>query len=119
MLEFDITIYMDALNLLLSDKTNIRAEIYNQIAQGDPCLESLETDIWNTADDKNIDADKVVEIFNNDDLGNLMKYIHHNESTITFDYGESAACCDLKVVAFNVPCELDIDKYLDNIKGEL
>ncbi len=119
MLKFDISIYMDALNLLLSDKTDIKAEIYNQIVQGDPCVEDLETDVWNAAYDKGMDADKVVEIFNDDDLDNLMKYIRYNESTITFDYSESAACCDLKVVAFNIPCEFNIDKYLDDIKGEL
>lgn len=36
-------IYEDAMVLLLSDKTDIRAEILDQLQQGDACLEEYST----------------------------------------------------------------------------
>ena len=53
--------------------------------------------------------------FSEESIDKLMTYITVNEDVITFDYEESAACCDLKVVAFKIPCQFDEDKYLKDI----
>ena len=43
-LSFDVTIYQDALALLLGGKADIRAEIMSQLQQGDPALEDIAND---------------------------------------------------------------------------
>ncbi len=113
MINFDCTIYMDALSLLLSDKTNIKSEILNQLQQGDPCLESISSDLLDEASEKGLNETNVSNRFENDSCENLMEYISIDENLITFDYGESQACGDLKCVAFNIPCKFDSDRYLN------
>lgn len=113
MINADVNIYMDALGLLLSDKTDIREEIKSQLQQGDEMFfDSIRDGLQDEAEDKGIDADKITDAFIEDSVDELMKYISFNEENITFDYPESEACGDLKVVAFRIPCDFDSDRYI-------
>lgn len=113
MINTEITIYQDALGLLLSDKPDIKDEIANQILQGDPCLDNTAAEIYEAAEEAGLDGDKVLTTFNEDSCDHLMKYVTVFEDKITFDYGESEACGDRKVLAFNVPLSFDVEGYFD------
>lgn len=111
-LSFDVTIYQDALALLLGEKTDVRAEIMSQLQQGDPALEDIADDLYNLCEDKGLDADRLTEHFNEEPLEKLMGYISFSEEEIEFDYGESEACGDRRCVAFRVKCVFDAGKYI-------
>ena len=112
---FDVVIYMDALSLLLSEKTDIKEAVINQLNQEPDVLEELELAISDAADEVGLDCDKVWEDFMEADIKELMSFIIIKENDVTFDYDESAACEDLRVVAFNIPCDFDVDKYIKSI----
>jgi len=118
MANVDVTIYMDALGLLLSDKTDIKSEIYNQIVQGDDYfLDQIRDELRDDAEEAGMSVSQIDELtdkFAEDDIDTLMKYITFEESDITFDYEESAAGGDLKVVAFRIPCQFDTNRYIDD-----
>jgi hypothetical protein len=109
---------MDALGLLLSDKTDIKSEIYNQIVQGDDYfLDQIRDELRDDAEEAGMSVSQIDELtdkFAEDDIDTLMKYITFEESDITFDYEESAAGGDLKVVAFRIPCQFDTNRYIDD-----
>jgi hypothetical protein len=106
MYEFDIPIYADALSLLLKDdRYDISEAIKYQLAQGDPALEDVGT---------YLPTDTLVEVFNALDLDELMQYISFNQNAIAVDYDETYAVGDPGVVAFNVPCTLDLDKFISD-----
>ena len=109
----EIPIYQDALGLLLGDKPDIKDEITNQISQGDPCLDNMTDEIYEAAEKAGLNGEKVLVTFNEDSCSHLMKYVTVFEDKITFDYGESEACGDRKVLAFNVPLSFDVEGYLD------
>lgn len=111
-INFDITIYLDALDLLLGGKTDVRAEIMDQLQQGGPVLEDIADDLYNLCEDKGLDADRLTEHFNEESLEKLMGYISFSEEEIEFDYGESEACGDRRCVAFRVKCVFDAGKYI-------
>lgn len=116
MYEIDITIFMDALGLLLSDKTNVKDEVRGQLQQGDDWFfDQISENIQEEAEIagfNDINVEKLLDKFTNDEVDNLMNYISIDENSITFDYGESAACDDLKCVAFCVPCKFDTHRYI-------
>lgn len=112
-IETEITIYQDALGLLLSDKPDIKDEITNQILQGDSCLDNTTNEVYEAAEEVGLDGEKVLETFNEDSCSHLMKYVTVFEDKITFDYGEAEACGDRKVLAFNVPLSFDVEGYLE------
>ena len=113
--EFDVLIYMDALSLLQSEKTNIEEAVINQLSQEPDALDELELSISDAADATGLDYDKVWEDFMEADIKELMPYITIKENSITFDYDESAACENLRIVVFNVPCDFNVDKYIKSI----
>ena len=105
----NINIYMDALTLLLS-KTDIKEAIKDQLNQGD---DYFFDQIRNGLEKENA-TEKVLDAFDEADTDNLLNYITFDENKITFDYAESEACCDLKVVAFDIPCEFDCKKFIED-----
>ena len=113
---FNVAIYMDALSLLQSEKTNIEGAVINQLNQNSDVLDELELAISDAADEAGLDYDKVCEDFKEADIKELMPYISIKEDDVTFDYDESAACEDLRVVAFNVPCTFSVDEYISSIQ---
>ena len=113
-IRFETTIYKDALSLLLSNKTDIKSDILDQLQQGDPCLESVNDELRDLCDELILDTDKIMTDFEDKSCEELMEYISYKESDITFDYGESEACDNRKVCAFRIPCEFDVEKYLKN-----
>ena len=115
-IETEITIYQDALGLLLSDKPDIKDEVTNQILQGDPCLDNTTDEVYDAAEKAGLEGEKVLVTFNEDSCSHLMKYVTVFKDEITFDYGESEACGDRKVLAFNVPLSFDVEGYLDFYK---
>ena len=111
-INFDITIYLDALDLLLGGKTDVRAEIMDQLQQGDPVLEDVADDLYDLCEDKGLDADRLTDCFNEESTEKLMGYISFSEKDIEFDFGESAACDDRNCVAFRIKCVFDAGKYI-------
>jgi len=114
--DFEITIYEDALSLLLSDKTDVKAEILAQLQQGDPCLEDIGDELRDLCDELALDTDKIIDKFETQSCEELMEYISFSEAGITFDYGESEECGDRRVCAFRIECNFDLDKYLKEVK---
>lgn len=116
MCEVDITIFMDALRLLLSDKTDIKAEVRGQLEQGDDWFfDQISGNIEEEAEKAGLNeanTQKLLDKFTEDAVESLMNYISIDEEKITFDYGEAAACEDLKCVAFCVPCKFDTHRYI-------
>ena len=111
-IEFDITIYEDALSLLLSDRMDIRAEIISQLYQDDHVLDEVNGELYELCEENGFDADRITDTFAEVSPEKLMDYITFSEAGITFDYSESQACCDLRCVAFKILCTFDVDKYL-------
>ena len=111
-INFNVTIYQDALALLLGGKADIRAEIMSQLQQGDPALEDIANDFYDLCEDKGLDADKLTDRFNEESLEKLLEYISFSEKDIEFDFGESAACDDRNCVAFRIKCVFDAGKYI-------
>ena len=111
-INFEITIYQDALALLLGGKADVRAEIMDQLQQGDPALEDIADDLYDLCEDKGLDADRLTEQFNEESLEKLMGYISFSEEEIEFDYGESEAYGDRRCVAFRIECVFDAGKYI-------
>jgi len=111
MINFDIDIYMDALGLLQSDKTDIRAEILNQMIQGDPCVEQIGEDLHELAEELFYDPKKVDAIYGDMNCDKILSYVTIGD--VTFDYGESEACGDRRICAFLVGCEFDADKWFE------
>ena len=112
MINFNCTIYQDALSLLLGNKTNIRAEILGQLQQGDPCLEHIGDELCDLGKNHKINADKINDKFGEQSCEELMEYISFSDDTITFDYEESAECGDPRVCAFRIACKFDAERYL-------
>ena len=112
MYDFEITIYEDALSLLLNDKTDIKAEILGQLQQGDPCLENVSEELCETCEELALDTEKIVGRFEEQSCEEIMEYISFSEAGISFDYEESVACGDRRVCAFRIACCFDLDKYL-------
>lgn len=116
MYEVDITIFMDALGLLLSEKTNVKDEVRGQLQQGDDWFfDQISENIQEEAEKAGFNeanVEKLLDKFTNDEIETIMNYISIDENSITFDYGESAACDDLKCVAFCVPCKFDTHRYI-------
>ncbi len=115
MIDFDITIYEDALSLLLNDKTNVKAEILGQLQQGDPCLENIGEELRKTCEELFLDTEKIVDRFEEQSCEEIMEYISFSEAGISFDYGESVACGDRRMCAFRVACTFDTDRYLKEV----
>ena len=93
MVNVDCVIYCDALSILFSDKANLKELVEDQMCQSD-----YETDcICNELELDYRDR------FSECDIKTIMKYVSINENQVTFDYGESEACGDLRCVAFRVP----------------
>ncbi len=112
---FEVTIYEDALSLLLSEKTDIRGEILCQLQQGDPCLEDIGEELHDLCEELVVDTDKAMDRFEEQDCEELMNYISFSEAGIRFDYSESAECGDRRMCAFRVMCSFDADKYLKDV----
>lgn len=118
MYDFDITIYEDSLSLLLSDKTDVKAEILAQLQQGDPAIESIGEALQDLCDELVLDTDKIIAKFEEQSCEELMKYISFSEAGITFDYGESVECGDRRMSAFRIACSFDLDKYLKEVQAD-
>ena len=97
---FEITIYEDALSLLLNNKTNIKAEILTQLQQEDPIIESIGEELHDLCDRLTLNTDKIITKFENQSCEELMKYISFSEAGITFDYEESINCENRRICAF-------------------
>ena len=119
MINFDIPIYEDALSLLLNGKTDVKAEILGQLQQGDPCLENIGEELRETCAELSLDAEKIVNRFEEQSCEEIMEYISFSEVGISFDYEESAACGDRGMCAFRVACTFDIDRYLKEVASDL
>ena len=116
MYDFEITIYEDALSLLLSDKTDVRAEILAQLQQGDPAIELIGEELHDLCDELVLDTDKIIAKFENQSCEELMEYISFSEAGITFDYEESVECGDRRMCAFRIACTFNSDKYLKEVE---
>lgn len=114
-IDFDITIYEDALSLLLNGKTDVKAEILVQLQQGDPCLENIGEELRETCEELVLDTEKIVGRFEEQSCEEIMEYISFSEAGISFDYEESVACGDRRMCAFKVACTFDTDRYLKEV----
>lgn len=114
--DFNIPIYMDARSLLLEDKADIRAEIIEQMRQGDACLDEIKNNLYNAAVERELDGDVVMEAFEEESCETIMQYASFSEENICFDYEESENCDDRSCVVFRIPCEFHIGKYLEDNK---
>ena len=115
MINTETIIYMDTLSLLLSDKTNIRGEIYNNLLQGDDYVfDNIIRDLEDYAEELGLDPDITRDVFDNLDVEVLMNFITHDENKITFDYDESINCGDHRCVAFDIPITFDEKKFFES-----
>ena len=118
MIKADIVIYIDALELWLSDKTNIKDEIYNQIAKGDDYfLNQIRKGLRDEAKESGMSVsqiDQLIDKFTKDNTSTLMKYITFDKDKITFDYDKSADHSNLKIVTFRIPCTFDSHRYMND-----
>lgn len=98
----------------------IKAEIHSQLSQGDDYFfDKVRDDLRDNAEAMNMSGsqvDDLTEKFDEEDVNILMKYITFKEEEITFDYGESAACENLRTVAFRIPCKFDSSGYINSVK---
>ena len=115
MINFNITIYEDALSLLLNDKTDVKAEILGQLQQGDPCLENIGEELCETCEELCLDTEKIVGRFEEQSCEEIMEYISFSEDDISFDYEESEDCGDRRMCAFRIACTFDTDRYLKEV----
>ena len=115
MIDFDITIYEDALSLLLNGKTDVKAEILDRLQQGDPCLENIGEELRETCEELVLDTEKIVGRFEEQSCEEIMEYISFSEAGISLDYEESVACGDRRMCAFRVACTFDTDRYLEEV----
>ena len=117
MIDFDITIYEDALSLLLNaETTDVRAEILAQLQQGDPCLEDIGEELRETCEELRLDAEKIIDRFEKQSCEEIMKYIGFSQAGISFDYEESVACGDRRMCAFRIACIFNADRYLKEVE---
>ena len=118
MIKADIVIYIDALELWLSDKTNIKDEIYNQIAKGDDYfLNQIIKGLRDEAKESGMSVsqiDQLIDKFAKDDADTLMKYITFDKDKITFNYNKSVDHNNLKIVTFRIPCTFDSHRYMND-----
>lgn len=120
MIKADIVIYINALELWLSDKTNIKDEIYNQIAKGDDYfLNQIRKGLRDEAKESGMSVsqiDQLIDKFAKDNTSTLMKYITFDKDKITFDYDKSADHSNLKIVTFRIPCTFDSSRYMNHAR---
>lgn len=114
-ISFNANIYLDVYYMLW-EKTNIRKQLKSQVEQGDAFLEAISEELYDMCEEKDLDPEDVVERFEYETAERLMEYISFNEEGVSFDYEESAACCNLRSVAFLVPCEFAAGRYLKDIE---
>lgn len=112
---FDITIYEDALSLLLNGKTDIKAAILDRLQQDDHYLEGIGDELWETCEELVLDTKKIVGRFKEQSCEEIMEYISFSEADISFDYEESVECGNRRVCAFRVACTFDTDRYLKDM----
>ena len=120
MIKADVIIYIDALELWLSDKTNIKDEIYNQIAKDDDhFLNQIREGLRDEAKESGMSVsqiDQLIDKFAKDNASTLMKYITFDKDKITFDYDKSADHNNLKIVTFRIPCTFDSGRYMNHAR---
>ena len=114
MIDFDITIYEDALELLLNG-ADVKAEILGQLQQGDACLENIGEELRETCEELDLDPEKIVGKFEDQSCEEIMKYISFSQAGISFDYEESVECGDRRMCAFRIACTFDTDRYLKEV----
>ena len=120
MIKADVIIYIDALELWLSDKTNIKDEIYNQITKGDDYfLNQIREGLRDEAKESGMSIsqiDQLIDKFAKDNTSTLMKYITFDKDKITFDYDKYADHNNLKIVTFRIPCTFDSSRYMNHAR---
>ena len=111
MKQFEVPIYLDALGIL-NQKVDIRAEVEEQLRQGDPALENIIEEIMDEACEdglepiEGIDPDSIP-------IDMLMAYVLPiDENKIEFDYSETYEANDRRLVVFRIPCEFDDDRFI-------
>ena len=113
-ISFDAYIYLDVYYMLW-EKTNIREQVKSRVEQGDAFLEEISERLYDMCEEKDLDPEDVVERFEDETAEKLMEYISFKEEDVSFDYDESGECCNLRTVAFLIPCEFDAERYLKNL----
>ena len=112
MINTETVIYMDTLGLLMSEKTDIRAEVYNNFCQGDDYVfDKIKDEIMALADEKGDDVDAAMRAFEDADIKTIMNYISVDEEGIAFDYDESVNCGNRRTAAFAIPIKFDEEKF--------
>lgn len=113
MINVEITIYMDALGLLLSDKPDIKATITDRLLLGnDKFFDDLLKELKATAEKQHLNQENLTQIFQSDPVDTIMSYLNFKESDIRFNYGATLCCSDARTVAFAIPCTFDDEKYI-------
>lgn len=108
MIDLSVNIYMDALTLLTGNKVDITQEVRSAILQTNYYEEQLWSDLWCQYDDfKDIESTEWPPIVN---------YLTVKEDRTEFDYSESAAMDDIRMLAFSIPCEFDDERFMEDLR---
>ena len=110
MIRFHSLIYCDALDLLFSDKADIK-----NLVKEEMCMSDLEIEQILYASEM---EENMTEKFQNCPINTIMCYVTPDENNVTFSYAESEECHDLRCVAFNVPCDFNYSEWKLQMQNE-
>lgn len=113
---FNTSIYVNPVGLLLEGKPNIKDYIKNNFMQGDPVFDDIIEDVIMQLNEA--DEDAIRELWDEDEIENIMKYISVEESEIYLDWAETHDLMGDDLLSFVVPCKFDAEKYINDKVAE-
>lgn len=116
MIDFESTVYCDALGLLFDDKADnesLKKMVLERMQQSNYEIDQIRID-EDMPEDKLDEFSKTVAINNK----KLLDFITVDTKGVEIDFGETEECGDRKVIAFRVPCKFDVDGWIKSIKED-
>lgn len=111
MIGVDVTIYCDALALLMEDKIDIDKTVQEEIMMdADYYSEYIIEEMCDYYDDFG-------ELYDMSYLS-FSDYITAKKEEVSFDYSETAASDNPRTIAFMVPCEFDDERFIEDLRKE-
>lgn len=109
LINFNMSVHFTPLELLIDgdgESADIRESIEESLAQGNPAVEYIGTQLRNLCDELVLDTEAVVDAYENASIDDVIKYVSFDAEAITYTGAEG------DYVSFNVPCTFDADTFI-------
>ncbi len=107
LIKFNMSVLFSPLELLTDGRSaDVRESIEESLAQGNPAVEYIGTQLRDLCDELVLDVEAVADAYESASIDDIMKHISFDTEAITYTGAESG------YVSFNVPCTFDADTFI-------